>query len=460
MGLLDIITSPFAQHGRRFRKARSKCSTRKLAKNKCKFYIKPWIDRITHLSVSLVLGAAFTSTWTGVHVAGLKLTDYFLLGGAVCVMITVISDGRRLPIYAWALIPPASLLLITLTRSLLIGEPLTSPSSALKMYIVGDAPAFKELGGALPLVARLALALTAVTFILTGVSESARDGRVLISRIMRIWAAGAATNAAYSVIAHTSKISALANLSFLTHLSSPRASGLANHPNSLGQAIVTALPMLIYVAATAHGFAKLVWALAVPLSFYAIYLSGSRAALLFGVVFASATFVYLVASGTRPKTWVLPAVMFVLPLAIIAAPTLLRNSRFFDSTGKKSDLGRVANLQRGLELFNSNPLFGTGAGSWMDEMVPLIVLTSGGLLYFVIFYGSLSHPLRVRPHSSDNKFVVILVISCACVLVCGLLSNYIGERYLYWPFAALFALSLHQNSIVQPSNSAPPTVAT
>jgi hypothetical protein len=123
-------------------------------------------------------------------------------------------------------------------------------------------------------------------------------------------------------------------------------------------------------------------------------------------------------------------------------PAILDATRFFDKLGQISTAMRLANLERGLDLFNSNPLFGSGVGSWTYEMVPLILLTSGGLLYFIVFYGSLAYPILVRPRSSGGMFVPILVISAVSVFAYGLLGNGIFERYLYWPFAALFALSL------------------
>ncbi len=392
-------------------------------------------------SLTLTFAAALTSTWTGVHIAGIKLTDYLLVAGMVFVLLAAVSNGCRLPIYAWAVLPPVALLLIALIGSVVRGDPLSS-RQVVTTWIVGNAPVFNEYGGALPLIARMALSLTAVTIIVAGVSDNMQGGNVLVERIMCTWAAGAAISGAYGVIAHIGKISALANLPFLTHLSDTRASGLANHPNSLGQTIVTALPVLIYMVGATRGLAKVVMALSLPISMYAIFLSGSRAALFFGTVFAVVTFAYLVSSGKRIPIWVLPVTTFLVPLAIVAMPTVLKGTRFFDKAGQMSDAGRMANLERGIDLFNANPLFGAGVGSWTDEMVPLILLTSGGVLYFVVFYGSLAYPLLVRPRSSGGVFVPILVISAVSVFCFGLLANGIVERYLYWPFAALFAFSL------------------
>jgi hypothetical protein len=338
-------------------------------------------------------------------------------------------------------LPPFALFLIATIGSVVRGDPLSSHQE-VTLNFVGSTTVFNDSGGALPLIARMALSLTAVTIIVAGVSDNMQGGKVLVERIMRTWAIGAAISGAYGVIEHIGKISILGNSSFLTHLSDSRASGLANHPNSFGQTIVTALPVLIYMVGATRGLAKVVMALSLPVSMYAIFLSGSRAALIFGTVFAVVTFAYLVISARRIHIGVLPVAIFLVPLAIVAMPTIVEGTRFFDKLGQMSDAGRIANLERGIDLFNANPLFGAGVGSWTYEMVPLILLTSGGVLYFVIFYGSLAYPILVRPRSPDGVFVSILVISAVSVFAYGLLANGIVERYLYWPFAALFALSL------------------
>lgn len=218
--------------------------------------------------------------------------------------------------------------------------------------------------------------------------------------------------------------------------------GLAHHPNSYGETNALALPMLIYMFGASRGLAKILAGLSIPIAMYAIFLSGSRAALAGGALLAVVSFVSLASSRKRIHTGSLLLAMFLAPLAILTTPTILKASRFFAESGEISNAARFANLEAGINLFETNPLFGTGVGSWAGSPVPLILLTSGGVLYLVVFYGCLAHPLVVRPRSSGGAFVSILVISAVGVLGIGLLNNGVTERFLYWPFAALFALSL------------------
>lgn len=394
--------------------------------------------QISWISQALTFGAALTSSWTGVRIAGINLVDYLLVAAVVFVLLDAVSNGRRLPVYAWAVLPPVVLLIIGLSGSVVRGDPLSANRLGWERVVGSSVGA--EFTGALPLIARMALSITAVTIILAGVSNNAQDRNVLVKRIMCTWAAGAAISGAYGVF---QRVGDVGNLPFVYQIvSDTRATGLANHPNSFGQTIVLALPVLIYMIGATHGFAKAVMALSLPISMYAIFLSGSRGALLCGPVIAVVTFTYLMTSGKRLAIWVPPIVALFLALAIVTMPTVLKATRFFDESGRVSSAVRRANLERGIDLFYTNPLFGAGVGSWNSEMVPLILLTSGGVLYLVVFYGSLAHPLLVRPRTSGGLFVPILVISAIGFFGFGLLNNGIVERYLYWPFAALFALGL------------------
>jgi hypothetical protein len=261
---------------------------------------------------------------------------------------------------------------------------------------------------------------------------------------MFTWAAGAAISGAYSVVDSALGNSIIpSNLPFLYHYDSlTRANGLTHHPNALGQTITLALPLLIYMVGATRGWAKAVMTLLLPISMYAILLSGSRGALLGGTVMAVATFAYLVISGKRIHALVVPVVMCLVPLAIVIVPAVLGSTRYFTKSGDISDGARHAKFQRGLDLFETNPVFGAGVGRWFSEVAPLNILVSGGILFFFVFYGALAYPLLTRSRSSGGAFASILVISGLGVFGYGLLNNGIVERYLYWPFAALFALSL------------------
>lgn len=390
----------------------------------------------------LTYGAALTSTWTGARIAGINFVDYLLIAAVFCALLAAASRGRKLPIYGWALLPPVVLIVVALIGSVVRGDPLSSNRTPWER-VVGAAIG-AEYTGALPLIARMALALTAVTIIVVGSSEGERDRNAFIQRLIFTWAIGAAISGTVGVVEHVAN---LGNLPFLYQIvSDTRVTGLANHPNSFGQTIAYALPTLIYMLGRTHGLAKGALAVILPLSMYAVFLSGSRGALLLGSLLATTSFVYLAGTGKRHNIWFVPVMALLIALSIVAMPAFLNSTRFFDESGRVSDALRRANLERGLDLFYANPIFGAGVGSWNAEMVPLILLTSGGILYLIVFYGCLAYPLLMRPRSSGWPFVSILIITTVGYFAFGVLNNGIVERYLYWPFAALFALSLANRS--------------
>jgi hypothetical protein len=398
-------------------------------------------------AIWLALGAAFTSPWTAVRIAGINVADFLLVAATLSALLVAVREGRRLPIFLWAALPPFALLVIAVVNSVVRDHSLWSQRMT-DDWVVGSA-AGAGYGGAVPLILRMALAITAVAAIVAGAAETSGDGRMLVERIIRFWAIGAAVSAVYGVISFTlfDNRSPLSGTPFLYHvIAETRAAGLATHPNSFGQSIAVALPVLIYMIGVRRGLGRFATIALVVVSFYGIVLSGSRADIALGSVLAAATVLCLVLTGRKLRPWVPLALAVSLPLGMLIAPAMARYLRFGSRSAELSTSERTASLETGLTLFDTNPLLGAGVGSWGDEMVPLIVLTSGGVLFFVIFYGSLARPLYRRSGLPGTSFTRILTISALGVLAFGLLNNAIVERYLYWPFAALFALSLLNDS--------------
>lgn len=391
----------------------------------------------------LAFGAALTNTWTGVRIAGVGLADFLLVAASVLVVLGAGANRRRLPIYGWAVFPPITLLLIALIGSVTRGDPLSSTRGISEWSVNISTGA--SYGGAIPLVLRLTLSLTAVSIIVVGLGSATYGGRSMVKTLMSTWAMGAALSAAYGLLGLTpvGELLHLRNLPFLSYYISPnRVTGLAHHPNSFGITIALAMPMLMYLLGATRGWRKGVLALAQPVCLYAIFLSGSRAAMLGGAVLVVATLAYLVYHAKRIPTGALLLSLLLLPAAVAAIPEILSASRFFTKSAQLSNAARASALQRGIDLFKENPLFGAGVGSWTGEFIPLILLTSGGVVFFAVFYGCLSYPILRRNRDIQGPFVPILVISSIGVLGFGLLNNGIAERYLYWPFAALYAMSI------------------
>jgi hypothetical protein len=391
----------------------------------------------------MALGASFTSPWTGIRIAGINVADYLLVAATVSTLLIAIRQGRKLPIFLWAALPPLTLLVIAAVNTIVRGHSLWSERMADE-WVVGSAVG-AGYGGAVPLVLRMALAITAVAAIVVGAAAVAGNGRVIVERIIRAWAIGAAVSAVYGVLS----LSLLGNRSPLSgtpflyqFISESRATGLASHPNSFGQTVAVALPVLIYMIGGTSGIRRMAMVALVAVSGYAIVLSGSRADIVLGFGLAAATVSWLALSRKRLLPWVPFALAALLPLLLLTMPAFTNFTRFSNESGHLSTRERSTSLEIGFDLFGTNPVFGAGVGSWGAEMVPLIVLTSGGIVYFALFYGSLARPICWRSRLPRTTFVQMLTISALAVLAFGLVNNAIVERYLYWPFAALFALSL------------------
>lgn len=396
----------------------------------------------------LAFGAAFTSTWSGVKLLGVNATDYFLVAAVFFVLVAGAVKRRRLPIYAWAVLPPATLLLVALVGSIVRGDPLAS-KRATNQWVVGTALA-AEQSGALPLVARMSLSLTAVVIIVAGFCVILGGGERFVRRAIYAWAMGAATSGLYALL----ESFGLINLPFLYRImSETRVAGLASHPNSLGQTLTLVLPVLIYMLGKTRGMTRITAAVAVPISASAILLTGSRAALLCGTVVVISVAAYYVYATKRIPIWFLVGGPAILVALLVAVPLTLEASRFVDESGVASNLARTASLERAVNDFLSSPLFGLGIGGPAPTMVPLTILVYGGLFYFAVFYGALMYPLFARPRTLPGLFVPTLVIASVSVLGYGLLNNAFVDRYLYWPFAAVFALGLWRASF-EPLSSA------
>jgi hypothetical protein len=394
------------------------------------------------VSQFLAYAAAFTSSWNGVRLEGINLTDYLIVAAAVLTLVVVVGNRRRLPVYSWAVLPPGALFLIALVGSAARSDPLLARGVAGE-WRIGDAIGSGYGTAPLALVLRLAISLTAVTIIVIGLCDNVPNGVLFIKRVTYSWAFGSAVSAAYTV--GEQFFPALGDFPFLYRIiSSSRYTGLSNHPNHVGQAIVIALPLLIFFLASTRGWlSKLVATMILLVSVYAIIPTGSRAALIGGPAIIGATAIYLMISNKRIPAWALIAAPFSLAPAMVLLPSIVEKSRFFDESGVASNTGRFADLQQAVEDITANPVFGLAVGAPAPTMVPLAILVYGGLFYFFIFYGSLIYPLLPRPRSHDRSFTAILAISAYGVLLYGLLGNSWTDRYLYWPFAAIFAATLY-----------------
>lgn len=400
------------------------------------------IDRpLQHGRLLLIasLLSAFTSSWTGFRVSGLNLTDFFLVGALV---IAVASEllGRVSLRLSWqfSVLPVVGVLLMA--RDALVLDRLPFQTLTAAQYTSGDSLG-ETVGGSATFLARLLLSWTLVAI----AASAFRDRPHRLVWLSGAWVAGAVVSAAWAVVQSTSPAP---DLPFLYHVeSATRALGLSNHPNSLAETISATMPLLIFVAAggSSRIGIRLLGTLGAAVGLWALFLSGSRAGLLMGfLALIGSLLIRLRWSGKA--VWGLPIVLLGTGAGIVFLPHIWSTTRFSSGGGQLSDIARLQALKEGFGLFLAHPVLGGGLSTWLGEMVPLILLSGGGLALFFVFYASLGTVLLRVWRARSRELLAHLAWSGAVVLLFGLLNNGIVERYLYWPFILGFFLVLAKDA--------------
>lgn len=383
--------------------------------------------------------SAFTSSWTGFRLSGLNLTDVFLVAA---LLIALVSEmlGRVSLRLSWHFFVLPAVVILLMTRDALVFDRLPFQTLTAAQYTSGDSLG-ETVGGSATFLARLVLSWTVI-----GVIASAfRNRPQRLVMLAGAWTAGAVVSAVWAIVQSTVS---LPELPFLYHVdSATRALGLSNHPNSLAETISATIPLLVYFATGGspkilHRFLGLVFAAA---SLWALFLSGSRAGLLMGfLALTGSLLIRLRWSGKA--VWGLPIVLLGTGAGIVFLPQIWSTTRFSSGGGALSNVARLQALNDGWDLFLSNPILGGGLSTWLGEMVPLILLSGGGLALFVVFYASLGAVLLRVGRARSEELLAHLVWCGMVVLLFGLLNNGLVERYLYWPFVLGFFLVLSKES--------------
>jgi O-antigen ligase len=133
--------------------------------------------------------------------------------------------------------------------------------------------------------------------------------------------------------------------------------GIFHDPNDLGILFVASLPLAWYGASEFRGSAiRYLFVAAAALIVYALYLTKSRGGML------SLGFILLLALW-RHFDYVKAAVV-TATLAVLGAGLQLRKESL--GGGDQSSLDRIDGWALGMDLFQSNPLFGVGYDHFMD----------------------------------------------------------------------------------------------
>jgi O-antigen ligase len=159
--------------------------------------------------------------------------------------------------------------------------------------------------------------------------------------------------------------------------------GIFSDPNDIGLLFVSVLPMAFYLSSRGGllGLLRLFWLAAAALLLYGVYLTSSRGALL-AVVFMAGVFVWL------RRGMVTAALIGVGALGGISLlPSRLQEI----DASESSAAGRVDAWYEGLQMFQSQPIFGVGAGNFADynELTAhnsfVLVLAETGIVGFTVW---------------------------------------------------------------------------
>jgi len=158
--------------------------------------------------------------------------------------------------------------------------------------------------------------------------------------------------------------------------------GIFHDPNDLGVFLISALPLAWY-AAREHreSLLQYVFFAAALVIVYALYLTKSRGGML------SLGFILMLALWRHFDY--LKAAIVTGVLAVVGAGLQLRKESI--GGGDQSSLDRIDGWALGMELFQSNPLFGVGYGHYMDHYYLtahnslVLVLSETGLVGYVLW---------------------------------------------------------------------------
>lgn len=314
------------------------------------------------LSVVAAYGCAITSSWTAVRGPGFPVSDLFLLvllGGAVWRFMvppgwTAVRWWMFLGLFSGLLCVFAGFL----SPGVIVGSVYSDSTSTVFMRLLA------------------ATTLTAIGYACLIPAASA----ALPRRLAAAWLAGATVSAIVAVLGGPG---ALGLAGLVPSQAYERASGLSVHPNSLACSLVVAIPVAVW-GITCGGRWRPPAAACLMLLLWALLLADSRAGLIIGfgaLVVSGCCFIGIRVRGTGRAVTIGLYVVGVMGVAWMAAQgsRLLVDERLVS----QSDTSREAAINGGWELFQNSPVFGNGIASGSGISVPILLLSSGGLVLFL-----------------------------------------------------------------------------
>lgn len=385
---------------------------------------------------SLVGLAAMTSCWSAVRWLDWNVGDLILV---LAVIVALVRSANGLPLFAamriWMFMPAFIALLLLFRDVVVLGNPLNASAD-----ITGSG------GGVSPLVIVVRVVLSTVVVAAVCSSAVGAGGDRAFRRVLGWWYLGAVLSAVVALLQAFGLWPEMLVLQQTLGLTpgAERQAGLGSHPNSLAQTLSLALPIGLAWIKGASRLRSLLLVASVVVMIAAILESGSRAGLLVGGFATMGVLVWLLAFSRYAKL-IIPTLLVLVVIVITAGPSLIAQTRLAgDSSGAaQSDFGRINAISVGFEIAASSPIFGAGLGSWFGEFVPLILMSSGGVLLLGVYTWFIGGALSTLLRGRRTPLILACIVSTTAVVAFGLLNNGFLERYTFWPtlLAAAWVIS-------------------
>ena len=232
-----------------------------------------------------------------------------------------------------------------------------------------------------------------------------------------------------------------------------RFAALNQDPNDLGLTFALGLPMAWYVSLSQARGAWL-WCLYLPLAITAILLTGSRGAVLTGLVGLSIIPWTLRRMRLRTKV----ALYALAAGSLVLASYLVPNASLARIASTRADIeagyfgGRGPVWLAGLEVAREHPLVGVGAGGYPEAVEPTIhqgmvahnvllsILVEDGTVGFLLFVAmlvALLTPLRQLPALHRRLSIVLLL-----TLAVGTMALSWDHRKQFWFVLGMLAVQV------------------
>lgn len=376
-------------------------------------FVRRTVDGVGPVYLLAAYGCAITSSWTGIKALGLPLSDVFL-GVMLCCWLYRFLTGKAPALRTWMFLGTVAGLVCLLAERL-APEPLGG-------YLVD--------GTAIDVFGRLFLTTTATAIAYASLIGS--GGPRLPRRLAAAFLAGGAFSALVAVVGGLDQFGLGA---LIDESSGPRATGLTFHPNSLGCAIVVAIPVALWgLAYPASRFARWASASCLLTLLGGLMAADSRAGYLAGMLTLAVSGIWFIVRAAG-RSRALQVCGYLLAIGTVGAVTIGSNNRLTSLgvlSDSQTDVLRQGFLVDGWKLFANAPVFGFGLAGGSGVSVPVLLASSGGVVLFVGYYGFVAATVGASWRRRRAEPLCIAGVLCALAGVSfGVLNNGAFERFLF-----------------------------